>query len=139
MLLTSTSLQVSTIVVAVLATVAVLLLWNRVRGPRPVRAMTRVLLLSSGYATTAVAVLVSVNIAYGGLIVSVSDLFSNINPPQGTHFGHPGRHPGGGFETYGGGAPGALHPTATATTTATAKVGPSASHASNIPAIGKNS
>lgn len=94
MLLTSTSLQICTIAAAVLATLAVLLLWNRVRGPRPVRAFSRVALLCGGYVTTAVAVLVSVNIAYGGLIVSVSDLFSNVNPPQGTHFGHPGQHMG---------------------------------------------
>ena len=93
MLLTSTALQITTIVVAVLATIAVLLLWNRVRGPRAVRGLSRVALLCTGYATTAVAVLISVNIAYGGLIVSVSDLFSNLNPPQGTHFGHPGKHP----------------------------------------------
>ena len=97
MLLTSTSLQIATIVVAVLATIAVLLLWNRVRGPRPVRVFSRVALLTGGYAATAVAVLISVNIAYGGLIVSFSDLFSNLNPPQGTHFGHPGQHPGNGF------------------------------------------
>lgn len=92
MLLTSTALQLSTIAIAILATIAVLLLWNRVRGPRAVRGLSRVALLCGGYAATAVAVLISVNIAYGGLIVSVSDLFSNLNPPQGTHFGHPGKH-----------------------------------------------
>jgi hypothetical protein len=100
MQLTSTTLQVSTIVVAILATLAALLLWNRVRGPRPVRALARFGLLSSGYATTAVAVLISVNIAYGGLIVSVSDLFSDINTIPGPHFRHPGPHPSG-VEGYG--------------------------------------
>jgi hypothetical protein len=133
MLLTSTALQISTIVLAVLATIGVLLLWNRVRGPRAVRALSRVALLGGGYAAT--AVLISVNIAYGGLIVSVSDLFSNLNPPQGTHFGHTGKNAGGGFG-YGAGPysdwngnPSPRQPTA----------GPSAVHASAIPASGKNS
>lgn len=90
MLLTSTSLQVLTIVLAVLATIAALVLWNRVRGPRPVRVASRVGLLLGGYAATAVAVLISVNIAYGGLIVSWSDLFSNVNPPMVSHMKHSG-------------------------------------------------
>jgi uncharacterized membrane protein YgcG len=98
MSLTSTALQICTIVIAVLSTIAALLLWNRVRGPKAVRALSRMVLLAGGYLTAAVAVLVSVNIAYGGLIVSVSDLFSNLNPPQGPHFGHQGREPADGFE-----------------------------------------
>ena len=77
MQLTSSTLQFTTIGVAVLVSCAALLLWNRVRGPRPVRALSRVGLLTGSYAATALAVLVSVNIAYGGLIVSVSDLFSD--------------------------------------------------------------
>jgi len=135
MLLTSTALQISTIVLAILATIAVLLLWNRVRGPRAVRTLSRVALLGGGYAATAVAVLISVNIIYGGLIVSVSDLFSNLNPPQGTHFSHPGKHAGDGFG-YGpgpysdwNGNPSPRQPTA----------GPSALPASAIPASEKNS
>jgi hypothetical protein len=108
MSLTSTALQISTIAIAVLSTIAALLLWNRVRGPKAVRALSRMVLLAGGYLTAAVAVLVSVNIAYGGLIVSVSDLFGNLNPPQGPHFGHQGRGPAGGFEDgYGGHGPGA--------------------------------
>lgn len=91
MLLTSTTLQVLTIALAVLATIAALLLWNRVRGPRAVRAASRAGLLLGGYAATAVAVLISVNIAYGGLIVSWSDLFSDVNPPTMTHTQHGGR------------------------------------------------
>lgn len=85
MRLTSPATQYLSIVVAVLATVAVLLLWNRVRGPRAVRYSARFGLLLAGYAATAVAVLVSVNIAYGGLIVSVDDLFANLNPPVNYH------------------------------------------------------
>ena len=46
-----------------------------------------------GYAATAVAVLVSVNIAYGGLIVSVKDLFADLNPPMNYHHtGHMHTH-----------------------------------------------
>lgn len=95
MLLTSTTLQVTTIVVALVATVAALLLWNRVRGPLPVRVLARVSLLAGGYAATAVAVLISVNIAYGGLIVSVNDLFSDVNTVPGPHLRHPHPHPSG--------------------------------------------
>jgi hypothetical protein len=87
MLLTDPAVQYWSCVVAVLATLAVLLLWNRVRGPHVVRGLSRFGLLIGGYAATAVAVLVSVNIAYGGLVVSVSDLFADINPPMG-HYGH---------------------------------------------------
>jgi hypothetical protein len=90
MLLTSTSLQVSTIALAVAATAAALLLWNRVRGPQAVRVASRAGLLVGGYVATAVAVLISVNIAYGGLIVSWSDLFTNVNPPM-PHFRHSGK------------------------------------------------
>ena len=100
MLLTSTSLQVSTIVVAVLATIAALVLWNRVRGPRAVRVASRAGLLLGGYAATAVAVLISVNIAYGGLIVSWSDLFSNVNPPTMQHTKHSGHGYGFGHGTH---------------------------------------
>lgn len=87
MLLTDPAVQYWSCVIAILATLAVLILWNRVRGPRVVRGLSRFGLLAGGYATTAVAVLVSVNIAYGGLVVSVSDLFADINPPMG-HYGH---------------------------------------------------
>ena len=96
MLLTSTSLQILTVVLAVLATAAALLLWNRVRGPKAVRVASRVALLLGGYAATAVAVLISVNIAYGGLIVSWSDLFSNLNPPMVPHMHHSGKGFGAG-------------------------------------------
>ncbi|HWG25134.1 hypothetical protein [Actinospica sp.] len=83
MLLTDPALQYWSCVAAILATVAVLVLWNRVQGPAPVRVLSRTGLLIAGYLTTAVAILVSVNIAYGGLIVSVSDLFADVNPPMG--------------------------------------------------------
>jgi hypothetical protein len=83
MLLTDPAVQYWSCVIAALVTFAVLMLWNRVRGPRAVRGLSRFGLLVGGYFATAVAVLVSVNIAYGGLIVSVDDLFADLNPPMG--------------------------------------------------------
>jgi hypothetical protein len=99
MLLTDPAVQYWTCVVAILTTVAVLMLWNKVRGPLVVKGLSRVGLLIGGYTATAVAVLVSVNIAYGGLIVSVSDLFANVNPPMG-QFAY---HGGCGGHGHGGG------------------------------------
>jgi hypothetical protein len=92
MLLTDPAVQYWSCVAAILATLAALVLWNRVRGPWAVRALSRLALLLGGYLTTAVAVLVSVNIAYGGLVVSVDDLFADLNPPAGHHGG--GHHHG---------------------------------------------
>ena len=88
MLLTDPALQYWSCVTAILATIAVLMLWNKVQGPAAVRVLSRVGLLLAGYLTTAVAILVSVNIAYGGLIVSVSDLFADVNPPMGQFMHH---------------------------------------------------
>ena len=90
MLLTDPAVQYWSCVVAILATAAVLMLWNKVHGPLVVRGLSRLGLLIGGYAATAVAVLVSVNIAYGGLIVSVSDLFADVNPPMGQFVNHGG-------------------------------------------------
>jgi hypothetical protein len=88
MLLTDPALQYWSCVAAVLASGAVLALWNKVHGPIVVKGLSRFGLLLGGYLTTAVAVLVSVNIAYGGLIVSVSDLFADVNPPMGQFAQH---------------------------------------------------
>ncbi len=90
MALTSAAFRALTITLAVLATVGVLLLWNRVRGPRPVRLISRVGLLLSGYAFTAVAVLVAINVAYGGLIANWGDLFADPNAGFGMHGKFPG-------------------------------------------------
>ena len=97
MQLTSATLQFSAIAAAVLITVATLLLWNRVPGPHTLRWAARVGLLVGGYAATALAVLLTVNILYGGLIVSVSDLFSDphAKPMHHSHGPHdPWRQPG---------------------------------------------
>lgn len=98
MLLTDPALQYWSCVAAIIATFAALALWNRVQGPAAVKVLSRVGLLLGGYLTTAVAILVSVNIAYGGLIVSLSDLFADVNPPMGQYMHHncgAGLRPGG--------------------------------------------
>jgi hypothetical protein len=94
MSLTGQPFQWLTIAVAIAATVATVFFWNRIRGPRPVRLAARAGLLAGGYLTTAIAALVSVNIAYGGLVASWSDLIDNLMPPQNNwghnHFHHHG-------------------------------------------------
>ncbi|HET9168200.1 MAG TPA: hypothetical protein VFN97_02155 [Actinospica sp.] len=102
MLLTDPALQYWSCVTAILATIAVLMLWNKVHGPAPVKVLSRVGLLLAGYLTTAVAILVSVNIAYGGLIVSVSDLFADVNPPMGQFTHHAGKGDGAGRQQHAG-------------------------------------
>jgi hypothetical protein len=77
-----------TIGIAIVATIAVIVFWNRLRGPRPVRLAGRTALLGTCYLATAIAVLVSVNIAYGGLVASWSDLIDNLTPAQNTWHGH---------------------------------------------------
>jgi hypothetical protein len=95
MSLTGQTFQWLTMAIAVVATIAVVLLWNKIRGPRPVRVAGRASMLVIGYLTTAVAILVSINIAYGGLIASWGDLFDNLQSPHGNwnqhHHGH-GHH-----------------------------------------------
>lgn len=91
MSLTSAGFQWLMIAVAIAATLAVLLLWNKVRGPLVVRLMGRVVMLIGSYLAVAVAVLVSVNIAYGGLIANWGDLFANLHPPASGHHHH-GHH-----------------------------------------------
>ena len=100
MLLTDPAVQYWSCVAAILATAAVLTLWNRVHGPKVVKGLSRFGLLLGGYLTTAVAVLVSVNIAYGGLIVSVSDLFADVNPPMGQFMQHNACGKGAGFAAH---------------------------------------
>ncbi len=95
MSLTSPWLRALTIALAVLATAATMLLWNRVAGPRAIRVTGRIALLLTSYTLTMIAVLVSINIAYGGLISSWGDLFDNLRsgPPPAVNGGEmtPGR------------------------------------------------
>jgi hypothetical protein len=88
MSLTGDTFQWLMICAAIVITIAVILLWNRVRGPRPVKLASRIVLLTASYLTTAVAILVSINIAYGGLIATWGDLFANLNPPAGNWHPH---------------------------------------------------
>jgi hypothetical protein len=110
--LTGSTFQWLTICAAIVITIAVIILWNRIRGPRPVRLASRIVLLAAGYLTTAVAILVSINIAYGGLIATWGDLFANLNPPPGNwhpHYRH-GRHFGPGMQQRFFGRPGQVPP-----------------------------
>jgi enterochelin esterase-like enzyme len=86
----SGSLQITTIVLAVLAALATWLLWNRMRGPRPVRILQRAALLVFGELMAAVAILVWVNISSGGLVVSWQDLLGNQSTRGGVFAGQQG-------------------------------------------------
>jgi S-formylglutathione hydrolase FrmB len=87
---TSGSLQWCTIVLAVLAASAVAPLWNRMRGPRAARVAQRGALLVFGELMAATAILVWVNIANGGLVVSWQDLLGNQSTRGGVFAGQPG-------------------------------------------------
>ena len=80
MALTSPMFRALTIAAAILATAITAALWNRVHGRRAIRVVSRLGLLMVSYCLTAIAVLVSINIAYGGLIASWGDLLDNMRP-----------------------------------------------------------
>ena len=86
----SGSLQIITIVLAVLAALATWLLWNRVRGPRAARVLQRATLLVFGELMAAMAILVWVNISSGGLVVSWQDLLGNQSTRGGVFAGQLG-------------------------------------------------
>jgi enterochelin esterase-like enzyme len=86
----SGSLQITTIVLAVLAALATWLLWNRMRGPRAVRLLQRGALLVFGELMAATAILVWVNISSGGLVVSWQDLLGNQSTRGGVFAGQQG-------------------------------------------------
>lgn len=77
MSLISTALRNITIGLAILVAVATFLAWNRIPGPRAVRVAGRALFLVTGQFLGIVALLVTLNIAYGGLVVSWGDLMGN--------------------------------------------------------------
>lgn len=87
---TSGSLQLCTIALALFAAVATALLWNRMRGPRLARAAQRGALLLFGELMAATAILVWVNIANGGLVVSWQDLLGNQSTRGGVFAGQAG-------------------------------------------------
>jgi enterochelin esterase-like enzyme len=86
----SGSLQITTIVLAVLAALATGFLWNRMRGPRPVRVLQRAALLVFGELAASMAILVWVNISNGGLVVSWEDLLGNQSTRGGVFAGQLG-------------------------------------------------
>jgi enterochelin esterase-like enzyme len=86
----SGSLQITTVVLAVLAALATWLLWNRMRGPRAVRVAQRAALLVFGEVMAAMAILVWVNISSGGLVVSWQDLLGNQSTRGGVFAGQLG-------------------------------------------------
>jgi hypothetical protein len=101
--LTGSTFQWLTICVAIVVTIAVIVLWNRIRGPRPVKLAGRIGLLVASYLTAAVAILVSINITYGGLIATWGDLFANLNPPPGNwhpHYRHRNYGPVPGMQSF---------------------------------------
>jgi S-formylglutathione hydrolase FrmB len=87
---TSSSLQLSTIVLALLAAAATGLGWNRMRGPRAARVLQRAALLVFGELMASTAILVWVNTASGGLVVSWQDLLGNQSTRGGTFAGQGG-------------------------------------------------
>ena len=86
----SGSLQIITVVLAVLAALATWLLWNRMRGPRAARVLQRAALLVFGELMAATAILVWVNISSGGLVVSWQDLLGNQSTRGGVFAGQLG-------------------------------------------------
>ena len=74
MSLTSTPLLILAVCAAVLVPAATYLLWNRVRGPRPVRAASRLGLIGLGQVATLLVVGLLINNQYS-LYASWSDLF----------------------------------------------------------------
>lgn len=77
MSLISTTFRNVVIGLVILVAVATFLLWNRIPGPRAARVAGRTVFLATGQFLGIVAVLVTLNIAYGGLVVSWSDLMGD--------------------------------------------------------------
>jgi enterochelin esterase-like enzyme len=83
--LLSLSFRVTAIVAAAVIAVLTFALWNRIPGHRSVRVVARTLLVLTGEALAALALLAWLNVAYGGLFVSWSDLLGNQSM-NGAHF-----------------------------------------------------
>lgn len=77
----------ATIMVALLT----FLWWNRIPGPRPIRAAGRLGLMLLGQFLAVTALLVTLNISYGGLIVSWSDLLGRQSAAGAHMSGQAGR------------------------------------------------
>jgi S-formylglutathione hydrolase FrmB len=86
----SNSCQLLAIALAFAMALATLLLWNRLPGSRAARAAGRIVLLVGGQLAATAAILVWINIASGGLIVSWQDLLGNESTRGGVFAGQPG-------------------------------------------------
>ncbi|HXL93944.1 MAG TPA: alpha/beta hydrolase-fold protein [Streptosporangiaceae bacterium] len=73
----SLSFRIAASVAAVLVAAVTFVLWNRLRGPVPFRVAIRGLFVLLGEAVATLALLAWLNVAYGGLFVSWSDLLGN--------------------------------------------------------------
>jgi enterochelin esterase-like enzyme len=83
--LLSLSFRVTAIVAAAVIAVLTFALWNRIPGHRSVRVVARTLIVLTGEALAALALLAWLNVSYGGLFVSWSDLLGNQSM-NGAHF-----------------------------------------------------
>jgi enterochelin esterase-like enzyme len=83
--LLSLSFRVTAIVAAAVVAVLTVMLWNRVPGHQTVRVAARTILVLTGEALATLALLAWLNVAYGGLFVSWSDLLGNQSM-NGAHF-----------------------------------------------------
>ena len=79
------SFRVTAIIAAAAVAVLTFMLWNRVPGHRSVRVAARTLMVLTGQAMATLALLAWLNVAYGGLFVSWSDLLGNESM-NGAHF-----------------------------------------------------
>jgi enterochelin esterase-like enzyme len=73
----STSFRIAALIAAILVAVATFVLWNRMPGPKVLKVTLRGCLVLAGEAAATLALLAWLNVAYGGLFVSWSDLLGN--------------------------------------------------------------
>jgi enterochelin esterase-like enzyme len=83
--LLSLNFRVTAIVAAAVVAVLTFMLWNRLPGHQSVRLAARTLMVLTGQALATLAMLAWLNVAYGGLFVSWSDLLGNESM-NGAHF-----------------------------------------------------
>jgi enterochelin esterase-like enzyme len=83
--LLSVSFRITAIAAAAIVAIVTFLLWNRIPGHQAVRVAARTLMVLTGEAMASLALLACLNVAYGGLFVSWSDLLGNESM-NGAHF-----------------------------------------------------
>lgn len=89
--LVSATFRNITIVLVFIVALATFFLWNRIPGPRAVRVAVRGVLLLTGQFFGIVALLVTLNISYGGLVVSWRDLMGDQSVDGARMTGQPGK------------------------------------------------